>query len=397
MTVKTFFCKDTSVNGFASLSEVDPGVTTMTLSGWTVAKIAAANFSKFLYGTKRASGTFSTTNALTTAAVPSGGDSFRSENVLDGVFANTNWVFTFAVRSTTASAQTGRLSIRLWRGTNPAGTGATQITSAVVVGTTSSSILTTADSTSVVTWTPGATITLNGEYLFVQCEWEIVGVSGSNNGDVVPRASTSRLVTPDFVVATDAFTGANIAVSSPVFGVGNLSQVVVLAPATFEVASPTIDVGAFRQSHTLLDVDLAVGSPTLDTPTLVETIPSGAVQLSAFAIDNGLDAFIDVDQMLICSAQPTSYANALSLKLGGKTFGPGGTFTAPANASPAGRKVTSTAVTDGTVTATGTVACWVAIDSVNSQWLANGVFTGSGAVVSGQGFSLDAFAIHMTG
>ena len=207
MTANLLYLKDVAVNGFGSLSETAPSSTT-TGTGWVVAKTSSANFSKLLYGTER-SGAFSTTDALTTAAVPASGDSWRSENPISGTYANTNWVLTFAVRAVSAaSSQAGRVKVRIWRGTNAAGTGATQITSAVLVGTTSAALSTSADVTSVVTFTPGATITLTNEYLFVQCEWEITTASGSNNGDVDFRAGTASNM------ALPAFTAASVGSSS---------------------------------------------------------------------------------------------------------------------------------------------------------------------------------------
>jgi hypothetical protein len=51
--------------------------------------------------------------------------------------------------------------------------------SAVLVGTTTATLTTSADGTSTVTFTPGGTITLSGEYLIVSLN-ENVGVSGGN-------------------------------------------------------------------------------------------------------------------------------------------------------------------------------------------------------------------------
>jgi hypothetical protein len=204
--VTTYFLKDVAISGFGSLSETDPGATTMN-TGWVVAKLAAANFSKLLYGTERASTAFSTTDALTTATAPAGGDSWRSENPITGTFANANWTLTFRVRAVTAaSAQTGRVKVRIWRSTNAAGTGATQITSGMLTGTTTAALSTTVDATSTVTFTPGATVTLTNEYLFVQCEWETVAVSGSNSGDVDFRASASTVVTSTFTPGNQTLT-----------------------------------------------------------------------------------------------------------------------------------------------------------------------------------------------
>src|SRR6185503_10124033 len=115
MATKTFYLKDVAVSGFGSLSETDPGAST-TNTGWVVAKVASGNFAALLYGTERASSSFSTTDYLvTTHPNPGSGDSWRSENTYNGTFANANWTFTFAVRAiSNAGTQRGRVKFRLW-------------------------------------------------------------------------------------------------------------------------------------------------------------------------------------------------------------------------------------------------------------------------------------------
>jgi len=160
--VTTFYFKDVAVNGFGSLSETDPGASTM-ITGWVVAKNASPNFAKVLYGTER-SGAFSSTDAMATASGPASGDSFRTENTYNGTFANANWTVTLAARAvTSASSQTGAVKVRLWRSVNADGSSATQITSSLLTGTTSAAMSTTADGTSTATFTPGGTITLTNE------------------------------------------------------------------------------------------------------------------------------------------------------------------------------------------------------------------------------------------
>lgn len=200
MASKTFFLKDVAVSGFGSLSETNPGAST-TGTGWTVGKIASGNFSALLYGTERATGTFSTTDYLvTTHPNPGSGDSWRSENTMNGVFANANWVFTFPVRAVTAAnAQRGRIKVRVWKSVNADGSSPTELTAATQTGTTITAISTSADNNSVVTWSPGGTVTLTAEYLFIQCEWEITTAGTTNTADILIRAGTSStMVTSNF-------------------------------------------------------------------------------------------------------------------------------------------------------------------------------------------------------
>jgi hypothetical protein len=230
VATKTFFVKATAVNGFGSLSETDPGAST-TGTGWTPAKTASARFAPMLYGSTTASGAFTTTDYLvTTHPNPQSGDCWRSENPIVGTFANASWTFTAKFRAGTSNAQVGRVKVRLWRSVNANGSSATELTSATQTGSTTGVIATGADATSTVTWSPGATVTLTNEYLFVQCEWEITTAGGSNNSDVLWRASASTLVTADFTptsLVTIAITEAPDTSATNVA----LIQVVTAAPA----------------------------------------------------------------------------------------------------------------------------------------------------------------------
>jgi hypothetical protein len=207
MAAKTFYLKDTAVSGHGSLSESDPGAST-TGTGWVVAKVASGNFSKMVFATERLSSTFGGTSTLATPAAPASADSWRSENTINGTFANANWVLTFPVRAVSSSSnQRGRVKVRLWRSTNADGSGATELTAATQTGTTLGGISTSADNTSVVTWAPGATKTLTDEYLFIQCEWEITTASGNVNGDIDFRAGTAAtMVTANFTPASATLT-----------------------------------------------------------------------------------------------------------------------------------------------------------------------------------------------
>ena len=216
MAVKTYYVASGVDGNFGALVDGVAQTAASRTDGWTVAKIAAANSSDFDAGTKQASGSFSTQSG---SPKPSSGfltganaNSFKTPVALTGTFAASSWVFTFAVRAGTASSQAGRIRMRVYRTPdialgpwNPLDGGTTQ------VGTTSSALSTSADVTSVVTWSPGATITLNNEFLLFQIAWEITTASGSNSGDVVIRTGSSgstgsRLVTPDYVPAPIAVT-----------------------------------------------------------------------------------------------------------------------------------------------------------------------------------------------
>lgn len=108
--------------------------------------------------------------------------------------------------------------------------------------------------------------------------------------------------------------------------------------------------------------------------------------------DNGLTVLdTEANRLDICSAEPTTYTEATSTyTLGNKTSLSVG---APANLSPNGRQVTVAAITDGSVTATGTATHWAIVDTVNSRLLAHNTLLASQAVTNGNTFTLGSIVI----
>lgn len=122
-----------------------------------------------------------------------------------------------------------------------------------------------------------------------------------------------------------------------------------------------------------------------------------AAMLQDRVLDNGL-AVLDTEatHIHICSADPTTYTEAASTySLGNKNFGAGAAFGSPAAGSPNGRKVTSAAITDGSVTGTGTAAKWAVVDATNTRLLANGALGASQGVTAGNTFTLSAIDIRI--
>lgn len=120
------------------------------------------------------------------------------------------------------------------------------------------------------------------------------------------------------------------------------------------------------------------------------------VYLNDRVLDNGLQVFdAEADRIDICSQEPANFTEASSTySLGNKDHGAAGSaFGAPADRSPSGRKVSSTAVTDGAVTATGTATHWAVSDVGNSRLLAANSLSASQAVTNGNSFSLPSFDI----
>lgn len=118
----------------------------------------------------------------------------------------------------------------------------------------------------------------------------------------------------------------------------------------------------------------------------------------AFLNDYVLDAALskldtEASHLYICSQEPTTFAQANSTyALGVKASLSVG---APADRSPNGRKVTVAAITDGSVTGTGTATHWAIVDTTNSRLLATNSLTASQAVTSGNTFTLAALDIGL--
>lgn len=109
---------------------------------------------------------------------------------------------------------------------------------------------------------------------------------------------------------------------------------------------------------------------------------------------NVLDTESTAIYIVSSATEPTTYALATSGagSLGFKSFGAGTVFGSPAADTTTGRKVTSTAVTDGTIVTSGTAAWW-AIVAAASSLHAHGSLSANQAVTAGNTFTLAAFDI----
>lgn len=109
-------------------------------------------------------------------------------------------------------------------------------------------------------------------------------------------------------------------------------------------------------------------------------------------LDNGLTVLdTEANRVDVTSQEATSYAEATSTyTLGNSTSV---TISAPADRTGGGRKVTMSAISDGSVTATGTATHYAIVDTTNSRLLVTGSLTASQAVTSGNTFSLEALDV----
>jgi hypothetical protein len=108
--------------------------------------------------------------------------------------------------------------------------------------------------------------------------------------------------------------------------------------------------------------------------------------------DNGLTVLdTEANRIDVTSQEATSYAEATSTyTLGNSTSLSIG---APQDRSGGGREVVVAAITDGSVTGTGTATHYAIVDTVNSRLLATGSLTASQSVTSGNTFTLSSVAI----
>jgi len=108
--------------------------------------------------------------------------------------------------------------------------------------------------------------------------------------------------------------------------------------------------------------------------------------------DNGLTILdTEANKVYVTSAEATTYTAATStLALGNSASL---SIAAPSDRSGGGRKVTVSAITDGSITGTGTVTHYALVDTTNTRLLATAALTASQSVTSGNTFSLASFDI----
>jgi|TARA_R110002126_G_scaffold33581_2_gene105172 hypothetical protein len=108
--------------------------------------------------------------------------------------------------------------------------------------------------------------------------------------------------------------------------------------------------------------------------------------------DNGLTILdTEADKVLITSQEASNYAEANSTyALGNSTSL---SIAAPSNRSAGGREVIVAALSDGSITGTGTATHYALVDVSATRLLATGSLTTSQQVASGNTFSLGSFTI----
>lgn len=114
----------------------------------------------------------------------------------------------------------------------------------------------------------------------------------------------------------------------------------------------------------------------------------------AFVNDSVLDAALEeirtANVLHLCSAEPTSYAEAVSLSLANKAAPSIGAVADYAG----GRQITIAAITDGTGTADGNATHYALVNSTGSVLLATQSLSATYAVTNGATVEINAFSIQ---
>ena len=108
--------------------------------------------------------------------------------------------------------------------------------------------------------------------------------------------------------------------------------------------------------------------------------------------DSGLSVLdTEANKIVVTSQEATTYTEAnATYALGNSTSL---SIAAPADRSGGGREVTVAAITDGSITGTGTATHYAIVDTVNSRLLATSTLSASQSVTSGNTFTLASFTI----
>lgn len=184
----------------APMNELVPGadVDSLPQEGWKPGTTAAPNYQNLTSASVR--GIFQA-SALPTQVDNADGNFFATDRRMSGSFAAGNWTASFPIIATAGNATAaGRMRFQLWKGPDQTGAGSTQITAGTQLGSILSNITTT-EQISTLVFNPGA-FTLNNEYLFIACAWEITTASTDVNSNVIVRfGSNGFLLSSNFTPA----------------------------------------------------------------------------------------------------------------------------------------------------------------------------------------------------
>lgn len=277
---ETYYLSDTNITTPLETLATSAPSSVDSAQGWTVAtKVSGSNAA------------YRPDTVITRTSNDWGGEpsaftalGYRTSAALTGMFPAGNWVLSFKVKSNTYYAQKGYVKYRLWRGTNAAGTGATQITSGWQSSTLVSFTAANQNQTGTITVNPGVVV-LAGEYLFLEIEWACNN-SGGNNGAIVywvhNEGSAEQLTTPTFAPVFLSMTATNGAVTSTVTAAEVVNNSV--AATLGKISS---DITANMGVHNSASVDATIGKTTSNISASFVVGNPRAYDIGAFEQSSG--------------------------------------------------------------------------------------------------------------
>jgi hypothetical protein len=124
-----------------------------------------------------------------------------------------------------------------------------------------------------------------------------------------------------------------------------------------------------------------------------------AACLENAVLDGGLNVLDTLTSFIsVCSGEPTTFALAATTQLlGFKSWGAGNAFNSPVDSPPTlpARSVSSIAISDGTITTSGTASWWAAYAAGTLH--AHGTLSGAQVVTATNTFTLASFTIKIPG
>lgn len=186
-------------------------------TGWTVSKTAAGNYAP-LSNSNEIAGTFSTTIVPTSTAPTVQGaasiTNFSPPPIIwnnecistlypfNAYFPSGTWTFNFPVIAVSVGGtQDGNITMRVFKAQRSGASSwanVTELTTAMLTGTTVTNLATTAAQTSTVTWS-APDFFLNNEFLICKIGWQISGAASTNGSDILLRYGAGCTMTsPSF-------------------------------------------------------------------------------------------------------------------------------------------------------------------------------------------------------
>ena len=293
-TPKTFYLKNAVPSGATlhrSLQDGGQPPVATIMGGWVAGTNVTGQSCIQNGGTvvPRADAQWGATLQPSTTVSQTIGDACRSENTLSGTFDNTDWNFAFGLISTSATQYTGtgKLAVRLYRSTDPNGASATEITSGRVTSSTTTALSKVDPQNVFWSWTPGSTVTLSNEYLFVQVGWEIVTAGSGILQNVVlcVDGAAYQVITPIFSPTFVLNGDTSILSASATGAVGNVTATAAtILDATIAITGnngtgavgTTTQTGNAIQANTASGATGSVGSVTTSGTAAITITASGA-------------------------------------------------------------------------------------------------------------------------